>query len=171
MKFTAENNINQKNTCCFSGHRIVKSQDYDNILANLDKILETLYNTGITNFISGGALGFDTLAAESVIKLRSKYSNIRLILALPCKDQACKWNKIQKNQYTKLLGSADEVIYVSESYTPECMHKRNRFMVDNSSAVIVYILSMSSGTAYTTNYALDSGHCRIINVLTGDFED
>ena len=89
MKFTAENNINQKNTCCFSGHRIVKSQDYDNILANLDKILETLYNKGITNFISGGALGFDTLAAESVIKLRSKYSNIRLILALPCKDQAC----------------------------------------------------------------------------------
>ena len=103
MKFTAENNINQKNTCCFSGHRIVKSQDYDNILANLDKILETLYNKGITNYISGGALGFDTLAAESVIKLRSKYSNIRLILALPCKDQACKWNKIQKNQYTIVI--------------------------------------------------------------------
>ena len=149
MKFTAENNINQKNTCCFSGHRIVKSQDYDNILANLDKILETLYNKGITNYISGGALGFDTLAAESVIKLRSKYSNIRLILALPCKDQACKWNKIQKNQYTKLLGSADEVIYVSESYTPECMHKRNRFMVDNSSAVIVCFIFMASGTAFT----------------------
>ena len=70
MKFTAENNINQKNTCCFSGHRIVKSQDYDNILANLDKILETLYNKGITNFISGGALGFDTLAAESVINIQ-----------------------------------------------------------------------------------------------------
>ena len=41
MKFTAENNINQKNTCCFSGHRIVKSQDYDNILANLDKMVGT----------------------------------------------------------------------------------------------------------------------------------
>lgn len=171
MKFTAENNINQKNTCCFSGHRIVKSEDIDNIINNLDRILETLYNNGITNFISGGALGFDTLAAESVIKLRSQYSDIKLILALPCKDQASKWNKIQKTQYTKLLGSADEVVYVSDNYTPECMHKRNRFMVDNSSVIIVYILSMSSGTAYTTNYALDSGHCRIINVLTGDFED
>lgn len=94
-----------------------------------------------------------------------------LYLLFRAKTRLANGTRYKKINIQSFSEAPDEVIYVSESYTPECMHKRNRFMVDNSSAVIVYILSMSSGTAYTTNYALDSGHCRIINVLTGDFED
>ncbi|MEE1047571.1 MAG: hypothetical protein U0M60_09120 [Clostridia bacterium] len=50
----------------------------------------------------------------------------------------------------------DEVYYFSEEYTPECMHKRNRFMVDNSTHCIFYMTHMRGGTAYTVRYALES---------------
>lgn len=157
--------IDPKNSCCFSGHRIIRHDDKDIIRHNLPVLLERLYQNGINTFIAGGALGFDTIAAFEVIKLRNKYGDVRLILALPCKDQASKWTAVQKSQYNKILNSADEVLYISENYLPGCMQKRNRFMVDISMTVIVYIQNASSGTGYTTKYALDNER-EVINVIT-----
>ena len=39
---------------------------------------------GVNTFIDGGALGFDTIAAETVIEMREKYQNIKLVMYLPC---------------------------------------------------------------------------------------
>ena len=43
------------------------------------------------------------------------------------------------------------------------MHKRNRHLVDNSSLCIAYLTKESGGTAYTVNYARQSG-LTIINI-------
>lgn len=153
------------NTCCFTGHRVIQSGDRQRIEANLDIILDDLYKSGVRNFIFGGALGFDLLAAQRVLKLKQRYYGVRLIAALPCKNQDAKWNSYQKKIYSDIVSRADEKIYVSEYYTSDCMHKRNRYMVDNSSIVVAYIVYPGGGTAYTVNYAYDCGK-RIINVLT-----
>ncbi len=152
-------------SCCFSGHRIVRHEDREIIIRNLPVLLEELYANGINTFISGGALGFDTIAADEVIRLRRRHPDVRLILALPCKEQAARWTDTQKTQYDNMLSSADDVLYISERYLPGCMQKRNRFMVDNCMTIIVYIQSASSGTGYTTKYALDNER-NIINILT-----
>lgn len=152
--------------CCFSGHRFIKNSDLELIKKNLIEIIKNLYAEGFRVFLSGGAIGFDTMAAEAVISLRNQLEDIRLVMALPCRNQDIKWTAGQKRLYNKVLSLADEVIYVSESYTAGCMHKRNRFMVDSSSAVVTYITHMGGGTAYTLNYALNTGGRRIINVLT-----
>lgn len=157
--------IDPKKSCCFSGHRIIRYEDKDLISHNLPVLLERLYQEGINTFIAGGALGFDTIAAFEVIKLRNKYSDVRLILALPCKNQAAKWGSVQKKQYSEILNSADEVLYISENYLPGCMQKRNRFMVDNCATVIVYIQNASSGTGYTTKYAL-ANEREVINIIS-----
>ena len=36
---------------------------------------------------AGGALGFDTLAAQTVLDMKKEYPQLRLILVLPCEDQ------------------------------------------------------------------------------------
>lgn len=152
-------------TCCFSGHRIISKDDTKILPKNIDTIINRLYNQGFRTFISGGALGFDTLAADAIIKYREAHNDIRLVMALPCRNQASKWARAHQNKYKSILSLADEVIYVSENFTNRCMHKRNEFMVDNSMALVAYIKYPSGGTAYTISYAIDKGNSEIINIL------
>lgn len=99
-------------------------------------------------------MGFDTLAAQTVLKLRTKYPEIRLVLVLPCKNQTERWSAENKAVYEKVLSAADEVIYTSQAYFKGCMHKRNRYLVDHSNICIYYLTENTGGTAYTVNYAI-----------------
>ena len=150
-------------TCCFSGHRKIPSPLISDVYIETEKAIEALINEGYCYFGSGGALGFDTIAAISVLKLRIKYPFIRLILVLPCLSQTRNWKFEDKQTYEKIKKSADKVVYVSKQYTNDCMFRRNRHLVDNSSVCICYLTDQSGGTAYTVNYAEEKG-LRIINI-------
>ena len=41
---------------------------------------------------AGGALGFDTLAAQTVLEMKKEYPQLRLILVLPCENQTRGWH-------------------------------------------------------------------------------
>ncbi len=118
---------------------------------------------GYRYFGCGGALGFDTLAAQTVLRLREIYPEIRLILVLPCRDQTRGWKQADVAEYDRIMKAADKVTYTSEQYYSGCMHKRNRHLVDNSSLCICYLTEQSGGTAYTVNYARSQG-LKIINI-------
>ena len=113
--------------------------------------------------MAGGALGFDTLAALVVLNLKSEFPQIRLILVLPCKEQTKGWDKKDKKIYGQILGKADKAVYTSEHYKRGCMHKRNRYLVDNSGVCMCCKTKSSGGTAYTVDYANQRG-LEIINV-------
>lgn len=152
----------EQKTCCFTGHRIIPHSEVLKINESLEKICESLINRGYSQFICGGALGFDTLAALCVLRLREKY-DIKLIIAVPCRNQSEKWNKTDRELYEKILKLADEVTVLSEEYTPFCMQNRNRFMVEHSSACVAYLTRTVGGTAKTVNYAADND-CELIFV-------
>lgn len=116
-----------------------------------------LIGRGVTVFNAGGALGFDTLAAEIVIGLKKTYPQIKLVLVLPCPEQADKWNAYNREKYHKISACADKLVYVSDEYSVGCMHKRNRFLVDGSAYCICYLKKERGGTAYTVNYAKSRG--------------
>ena len=144
-------------TCCFTGHRIISKQETKRLEKQLYVEVESLINKGILYFGCGGALGFDMLAAETVIRLREKYGNIRLILVLPCKEQNKYWNEKDKERYLKIIDCADKVIFTSEQYFSGCMQKRNRHLVDHSSVCVAYMRKNTGGTAYTVDYARSCG--------------
>ena len=50
---------------------------------------------GYRRFITGGATGFDTLSAQAVLnaKQEHKRKKIKLILAIPCPEQADGWEQ------------------------------------------------------------------------------
>ena len=146
----------KEQTCCFTGHREI-TLPVETIQYNLEKQLKELISSGVIYYGAGGALGFDTIAALTVIKLRQIYPHIKLIMVLPCKEQTKGWNSNDIEIYNYILNQADKVVYTSENYYPGCMHKRNRHLVDNSSHCICYLEKNTGGTAYTVNYAKEKG--------------
>ena len=108
-------------------------------------------------FGAGGALGFDTLAAQTVLELKVDFPQVKLILVLPCLSQADSWSVADKRIYEQIKEKADKIVYTSREYTKGCMHKRNRHLVDNSSVCVCYLTESTGGTAYTVNYAESKG--------------
>ena len=149
--------------CCFTGHRHIPADEYNALNQRLEDEIENLIHQGVRYFGAGGALGFDTLAALAVLRLKPAYPHIRLILVLPCKDQTKGWDRADKKIYNQILRQADKVVYVSEQYTPGCMKTRNRHLVEYSSVCLCYLTNPKSGTAYTANYAKQNG-LRVINL-------
>ena len=140
-------------TCCFTGHRVIPSGEKETIRHLLETAIEKAIQDGYRFFGAGGALGFDTLAAQTVLTLKQQYPHIRLILVLPCINQANGWKQADVDEYERIRALADKVVYTSREYTSGCMHKRNRHLVDNSSLCICYLTKLSGGTAYTVRYA------------------
>lgn len=153
-----------ESACCFTGHRILPAERTEELRRRLRAgILYLRDNMGITTFYAGGALGFDSLAAEAVIAQREEFKDIRLVVVIPCRDQASRWNVEQRARYEQINRAADEVIYLSERYYQGCMHERNRYMVDHSRVCICYLTERKGGTAYTVEYARSRGH-KIFNL-------
>lgn len=140
-------------TVCFTGHRKIPPERIDTLARRLRTIIIELIENGYLYFGAGGALGFDTLAAQTILDLKSDYPQIKLILVLPCLSQADSWSSCDKEIYEYIKAIADKVVYTSREYSKGCMHKRNRHLVDNSSACICYLTEKVGGTAYTVEYA------------------
>lgn len=153
----------KEKTCCFTGHRKVLSKDYPSVFSQTEKAVDEAIQRGYVYFGAGGALGFDTIAALVVLKLKQKHPQIRLILVLPCVNQTKGWKQEDIDTYRYIRERADKVVYVSREYQKGCMHKRNRHLVDNSSLCICYLTGEKGGTFYTVSYSLKNG-VRVVNV-------
>ncbi len=159
--------IKREKVACFTGHRPnhlpflldESDRDFKKFKRILKKIIEGEIKNGISHFISGMAIGFDTLAAEIVLELKNKY-DITLECAIPCKNQDRLWNLSQKNKYESVLKKADKVTLVSDfNYFNGCMQIRNRYMIESSSVVIALFNNSykTGGTKSTVDYGIKKG--------------
>lgn len=117
----------KEKTCCFTGHRIIKEKEIDDLKIRLEQEIINLIEKDVVFFVCGRALGFDTIVALTILKLKKVYKNI--------------------------LSLSDRIICISDRYTSDCMLNRNRYMVNISYYCICYLRKNKSGTAYTVNYA------------------
>ena len=149
-------NMQKTDSVCFTGHRSIDPSHAVMIPPLLEQLLRTLIKHGIINFYAGGAIGFDTVAAITVLKLKKEFPHINLNLILPCKTQSKPWNEGDRKIYESILLKADNVEYVCESYTSTCMHMRNRRLVECADICIAYCVHSGGGSAYTVTYALNN---------------
>lgn len=149
--------MNIEKTCCFTGHRNIPANEYEKIRKNLEESIISLIKKGVCYFGAGGALGFDTMAALTILKLKEKYPHIKLILVLPCENQTYKWQQKDIDIYENIKSKCDKYVYTSKYYYNGCMFKRNKHLVDNSKYCICYLINKTGGTAYTVNYAKSNG--------------
>ena len=150
-------------TACFTGHREIPFFQKRRLKAKVKSAITDAIRNGYRYFGAGGALGFDMLAAQTVLELKADYPDIKLILVLPCLNQTRGWAQEDVKEYERIKAAADKVTYISKEYYNGCMYKRNRHLVDNSSLCICYLTKQSGGTAYTVSYA-ESHDLKIVNV-------
>ena len=156
--------MTKNTTCCFTGHRALGKNFSNEKL--YEAVLSMVEGCGVNTFICGGALGFDTVAAEAVLRARDEGYDVKLHIYVPCSNQNAKWNESQKQKYKEILEKADYVDMVDRPYFDGCMKIRNYKMVDNSAYCICYYNepeSRPSGTGQTVRYARRSG-LTVINV-------
>ena len=134
-------------SCAFTGHRPGKLPWGENendlrcvaLKAKLRAAVESAIHEGMEHFICGMAEGCDLYFAETVLALKKHYPHVTLEAAIPCPTQADGW----------------------QSYTPGCMQRRNRYMVDHASLLIAVNDGLRGGTRSTIEYAFRRG----VNVL------
>jgi uncharacterized phage-like protein YoqJ len=151
-------------TAAFTGHRWYDSSRKHSVRKKIEECVREAYRNGITNFISGMAIGFDLLAAELVLSLKQECPAITLTAALPFGEQASRFNERNKSRYYKCLSQADDIVILSNDYTAKCYLERDRFMVEHSSLLIAcYDGRNKGGTFWTVNYAARIGK-NVINI-------
>ena len=149
--------------CSFTGHRKIKEEHLENIRPLLLRTINYAYDEGCRVFYTGGAIGFDTLAAREVIRFRLTHPDVKLILCLPCVDQDLVWSEEQRAAYAHTLSSADEVIYARDTYTDGCMRERNFLLANKCDIMIAYVGRGNSGSSQTMRMA-DSMGKEIVNI-------
>ena len=156
-------------TCTFTGHRAAKLpwryNEADPRCVNLKQRIydtaEAVYSSDYTHFICGMAEGCDMFFCEAVLALREEHPEIHVEAAIPFAGQADRWPVSERARYERLLSQCDKRTLLQEEYSPGCMMKRNRYMVDHAQLVIACYDGKTGGTLNTIRYALDQG----LNVL------
>lgn len=144
-------------SCAFTGHRQISAHHSAALPQLIDRAVCYAYGEGCRTFLSGGALGFDTLAARSVLRLKGECADVRLVLILPCRDQAAHWRAEDVLAYREMLDAADEIIYISGAYTDTCMKERNAALVDRADMLVAYVGRYASGAYQTVSIAKKKG--------------
>lgn len=165
-------------TIAFTGHRPDKLPDKatgyqepnptsDRIKTWLANVIRRVYQHNNTRtYITGGALGVDTWAAEAVLAFRKEFSEtygfspVQLVLAIPCQGQESKWPKAAQLRYQQILEQADRVEYIFNGFydeRPGCMIERDHWMVDAADGILAVYNGTNSGTGKTVQYALQKG--------------
>ncbi|WIC41464.1 hypothetical protein MA9V1_200 [Chryseobacterium phage MA9V-1] len=142
----------QYKVICGTGHRPDKLGGYDNQAAHdclVHLLIDALREIEPELVIVGMAQGFDQALAEAAYEL-----DIPFIAALPYKGQELRWPQKAQRHYNYLLSLAKAITIVNEGdYKPWFMQTRNKFMVDNSQAVLTIWDGTSGGTCNTIEYA------------------
>lgn len=162
--------------CAFTGHRPkTYPWKYDEsvqecvlLKETLTRQIQALTEEGVTDFLSGMALGADFWCAKIVLDLQKKNPALKLHCILPCMGQENKWPASEQERYRSLLKQANYIIYTGREYQKGCMLTRNRYLVDHSSILLaVYNGTSHSGTGATVRYARQKKrHIYILHPVT-----
>ena len=158
---------------CFTGHRDLTDSEIHIISRRLTILLKRLIlNHGLKNCFAGGAIGFDTVAAQTVLSLKDNYPEIRLNLILPCQGQENSWNALQKQEYKIIKERANTVRVLAPFFYNGCMQARNRELLRNADLCIAYLRkeTRSGGSLNTVLQAAKLG-IPVINIADYESED
>lgn len=139
--------------CAFSGHRDLSAEALRALQPRMEQVVTASIAKGYRHFLAGGAMGFDMLAAITVLNLQFSFPYITLSMILPCPAHDEKWDFAKRGQLQTICKRATEVLYTAEHYHRGCMMIRNRYLIDHSAALICYCARKSGGTAATLQMA------------------
>ncbi len=153
--------------CAFTGHRPERlpwgTDETDPrcraLRVLLQKSVELAYARGFRTFLCGMARGCDWYFAETVLALQraGRAPQAELVAMVPCPSQSGSWTAAERARYGALLRACSRVEVLEPVYSPGCMLRRNRQMVQRASLLISVFDGGRGGTAATVRYARELG--------------
>ena len=152
-------------TCCFTGHRdIPKEKEKEIAVQTAREVYRLVTEQDVRFFGVGGAVGYDTLAAKVLFRIREKaFPHIKIILVYPFDGFTSRWTPQQQGEFAALLPKYNKVVCACGTQGREAYLARNRHLVNASAYCIAYCTQPHGGTAYPVGYARAQG-VRIINI-------
>ena len=151
----------RQTACAFTGYRPQKlpwTEETDPrclaLKARLRAAIEDACRCEMEHFICGMAQGCDLYFGELVLEVKQDWPEITLEAAMPCPTQADGWPEAERERWQRLLDACDYETMVQDHYSPGCMMRRNRYMVDHAAMLIAVYDGQSGGTQRTVEYAL-----------------
>lgn len=150
--------MDRNTTAVFIGHRDCYKLTPEDIVP----VIEQAVKMGIVTFLNGGMGYFDKICAVAVNRLKTKHTDIQLLLI--------KAYPSQKVTYSDLFD--DNGLYSFEWHIEHigprrAIPERNEYMILNSTLAICYVQHQSSGSYKTYQKAKDKG-LTIIDVFSGE---
>lgn len=159
-------------TVAFTGYRPAKLPDSGSVavqthlsLLLIDTIKEQ-YTNGYRIFLNGMMSGWDVLAAEAVLTVRTGLADIRCVSVAPFKRSYfanSNWTPDWKARALNVYRQSDLALSLSEQYQRGIYYSRDRFLIDHASLVVAFYDGQPGGTKYTLDYAARR-HLKIINI-------
>lgn len=150
--------------CFFAGsYRLTADMELERrLIAELRELIKD----GVTQFYTGARLGWDMMCAFRINMLRSEYPQLRLTAVLPCPpyEYATHWSFEDSFFLRMLLKSADEVQYISEHLTDDCMERCDRRLSELSQVCICYEDGSTSEREKAVISSARSSGIRMINM-------
>ena len=157
-------------SAAFTGYRISKlpfeptSENINRLKAKLKEAVNTLYLKGFRTFYSGMCNGVDIWAAEAVLEFKKEFPDTALICAVPFEGHSDKLKGDELEAYRRITDNALRVDIlkgrITYRETARAFNERNKYMVDNSDALIAVCNKDSltpGGTANTVKMAQKKG--------------
>ena len=165
----------RETSCCFTGPRPQHLPWGNNeadprceaLKTELALSLRGIYEAGFRHFICGMAIGCDMYFGEAVLDMQEEHPDLTLEAAIPCGEQPDRWPLALRQRYNRLLDRCDKVTVLQIRYTPNCMMRRNRYMVDRSALLLACSNGRPGGTMNTLLYAMQQK----VKFLTIEIED
>lgn len=151
-------------SACFSGHRIIPYFHLKRLEPQLRTAIISVYADGFRNFFCGMAMGYDLLAAETVLSLQSELPDLRLIAVIPYRGQTERWSDAMKSRHDDILRNANDTVILSEHYYQGCLLRRNDYMVVHSSRLIAWYNGNPKGGTFYTCRITEANGLTIINL-------
>jgi uncharacterized phage-like protein YoqJ len=156
----------------FTGHRQLKgnyppSKEWRTVFDTiLYYIMELNNEYKELHFASGGALGFDQVAAEAVIRAQTLGANATLTFVIPFPGFQKRWPAKSQEHLEQLQQMATKVVFVDNdpTYKPYKLQKRNEYMVNRSDMILALIEQglTKGGTFNCIKYAYSLGDTKTI---------
>lgn len=165
-------------TVCFSGHRPEKLPNGGDDFSQVTRILKSLLykeiidsvDEGYDTFITGLARGVDLWAGEMILELKARGMPLKLVAASPYREHGSSFRGNDRFILGNIMLKADEIVYVCENYSKDCMRMRNEYMVNRSGKLIAVVSDYRSGTGQTIRYA-EKQQLEIKIINSGELDD
>ena len=127
----------RKARCCFTGQRAENvTRPVDDVKVALENEIIQAINDGYKTFITGMAAETDIWAGCTVLRLKSRFPEIKLIVAVPYPGFRKQLPTVLHKNYDRILSEADLVKTISPVYDESTYQSRNEWMIDHSSRII-----------------------------------